>query len=196
MSSSTPPSTGTSTDNSTNTPTTPPSGPKGLRAAWKPLAALALLAVSAWMTWAWQGSPKQAPRFSYTTLEGRQANSESLRGQVVLVNFWATSCTTCVAEMPDLVATHQKYQAKGLQTLAVAMSYDPPSFVLGFAQSKQLPFTVVMDNTGSIAQAFGDVKLTPTTFLLNKRGEVVKRYVGKPDFEAVHRLIEGLMQEG
>jgi peroxiredoxin len=179
---------------------TPPPAPSTAhhrtRAAWWPLAALACLVALAWATWAWQGSPKQTPQFSYTTLDGRQTHSSSLQGQVVLVNFWATSCTTCVAEMPDLVATHQKYKGQGLQTLAVAMSYDPPSFVVGFAQSRQLPFTVVMDNTGAIAQAFGDVKLTPTTFLLNKKGEVVKRYVGKPDFDAVHRLIESLLGEG
>ncbi|MDO9286499.1 MAG: TlpA disulfide reductase family protein [Aquabacterium sp.] len=137
-----------------------------------------------------------APQVTYTLLDGRQQRTSDLRGQVVLVNFWATSCATCVAEMPALVATHQKYRAKGYQTLAVAMSYDPPAYVANYAQSRQLPFDVAIDNTGAIAKGFGDVKITPTTFLINKRGEIVKRYVGAPDFAALHTLVEKLLAEG
>jgi hypothetical protein len=62
------------------------------------------------------------------------------------------------------------------------MSYDPPSYVVNFAETRKLPFKVAIDNTGSVAQAWGDVKLTPTTYLVNKQGEIVKRYVGEPDF--------------
>ena len=112
-----------------------------------------------------------------------------------MVNFWATSCTTCVAEMPDIVATHNKFKEKGFETLAVAMRYDPPSYVVNFAQTRQLPFKVAIDNTGSVAREWGDVQLTPTTFLVNKRGEIVKRYVGAPNFAELHQLIEKLLAE-
>ncbi len=112
-----------------------------------------------------------------------------------MVNFWATSCTTCVAEMPEIVATYQKYKAKGYETLAVAMRYDPPSYVVNFAQTRQLPFKVAIDNTGAVAREWGDVQLTPTTFLVNKRGEIVKRYVGAPNFAELHQLIEKLLAE-
>jgi len=77
----------------------------------------------------------------------------------------------------------------------VAMSYDPPAYVAGFAESRKLPFSVAIDNTGDIARQFGQVQLTPTTFLLNKRGEIVKRYVGAPDFAALHALVEQLLAE-
>ncbi|MBL8332729.1 MAG: TlpA family protein disulfide reductase, partial [Rubrivivax sp.] len=80
-------------------------------------------------------------------------------------------------------------------TLAVAMSYDPPAYVSRFAESRKLPFGVVIDNTGAIAKAYGDVSITPTTFLLDKKGAVVKRYVGQPDFAALHGLIEKLLAE-
>ena len=113
----------------------------------------------------------------------------------VLVNFWATSCVTCVAEMPKLIATHQRYHGQGYETLAVAMSYDPPSYVVNFAQTRQLPFKVAIDNTGAVAREWGDVKLTPTTFLVNKRGEIVKRFVGSPNFEELNQLIEKLLAE-
>ena len=111
----------------------------------------------------------------------------------LLVNFWATSCTTCVKEMPEIVATHEKFKARGYNTVAVAMSYDPPAYVASFAETRKLPFGVAIDNTGAVAQAFGDVRLTPTTFLLDKRGGIVKKYVGAPDFAALHGLIEELL---
>ena len=97
--------------------------------------------------------------------------------------------------MPELVATHEKYRERGYQTLAVAMSYDPPAYVVNFAESRKLPFKVAIDNTGAVAQAWGDVKLTPTTYVMNKRGEIVKRYIGAPDFNELHKLIEQLLAE-
>ncbi len=136
-----------------------------------------------------------APDVGFTRLDGSTGRIGGLKGQVVLVNFWATSCATCVKEMPQIVATHQKYKARGFETLAVSMSYDPPAFVVNFSQSRRLPFTVVIDNTGDIARRFDDVKLTPTTVLINKRGEIVKRYVGQPDFSALHQLVEQLLDE-
>ena len=138
---------------------------------------------------------EQAPESSFVLLDGSKLSSSQLKGKVTLVNFWATSCTTCVAEMPEIVATYQQYKDKGYDTLAVAMSYDPPSYVVNFAQTRGLPFKVAIDNTGVVAKDWGDVKLTPTTYLLNKRGEIVKRYVGAPDFSELHRLIEKLLAE-
>ncbi len=139
---------------------------------------------------------ERAPASSFVLLDGSQLSTTDLQGKVTLINFWATSCTTCVAEMPELVATYDKYKARGYDTLAVAMSYDPPAYVVNFAQSRKLPFKVALDNTGANARAWGDVKLTPTTYLVNKRGEIVKRYVGTPDFTELHRLIEKLLAEG
>jgi len=141
------------------------------------------------------GQRETAPDVNYVLLDGSQQNFNDLRGKVVLVNFWATSCTTCVKEMPHMVETYEKYRDRGLDFVAVAMSYDPPAYVSNFAQSRKLPFKVAIDNTGEVARRFGDVKLTPTTYLLNKRGEVVKRYIGEPDFAALHQLVEKLLAE-
>lgn len=138
---------------------------------------------------------EKAPESSFVLLDGAKMSSSEFKGKVTLVNFWATSCTTCVAEMPEIVATYQQYKDKGYDTLAVAMSYDPPSYVVNFAQTRQLPFKVAIDNTGAVAKAWSDVKLTPTSYLVNKRGEIVKRYVGTPDFKELHRLIEKLLAE-
>lgn len=141
------------------------------------------------------GKAAMAPNAAYTLLDGSRSTIDSLRGKVVLVNFWATSCTSCVHEMPQIVATHQKFKARGFETLAVAMRYDPPAYVINFAETRKLPFGVVIDNTGEIAKSFDQVQLTPTTVLINKRGEIVQRYVGEPDFAALHRLVETLLAQ-
>jgi peroxiredoxin len=140
-------------------------------------------------------SSDTAPQSTFVMLDGSKRTTADLKGQVTLVNFWATSCTTCVAEMPQIVATYDKYRGKGFNTVAVAMSYDPPSYVVNFAQTRKLPFSVAIDNTGAVAKAWGDVQITPTTYLVNKRGEIVKRYVGPPDFAELHQRIEKLLAE-
>jgi peroxiredoxin len=73
------------------------------------------------------------------------------------------------------------------------MSYDPPSYVVNYTETRRLPFKVAIDNTGIVAKAWGDVQLTPTTFVVNRQGDIVKRYVGEPDFAELHRLIETLL---
>jgi peroxiredoxin len=160
---------------------------------WHLAAAAVVLAISAAGLTACSSSA--APESTFVLLDGTQLNSRALKGKVTLVNFWATSCVTCVAEMPKIIATHDQYKSRGYDTLAVAMSYDPPSYVVNFAETRKLPFKVAIDNTGAVAQAWGDVKLTPTTFIVNKRGEIVKRYVGEPDFAELHQLIEKLLAE-
>jgi peroxiredoxin len=140
-------------------------------------------------------SPTPAPDSTFVLLDGSRLQSSTLKGKVTLVNFWATSCVSCVAEMPHLIETYQKFQAKGYETVAVAMSYDPPAYVVNFAQSRKLPFKVAIDNTGDVARAWGDVKLTPTSFVVNKRGEIVKQFVGQPNFAELHALIERLLAE-
>jgi peroxiredoxin len=136
-----------------------------------------------------------APESTFVLLDGSKQSTADLKGKVTLVNFWATSCTTCVAEMPKMVSTFDKYHAKGYEHLAVAMSYDPPNYVVNYTQTRKLPFKVAIDNTGAVAKAWGEVQLTPTSFLVNKKGEIVKRYVGEPDFAELHQLIEKLLAE-
>ncbi len=112
-----------------------------------------------------------------------------------MVSFWATTCAPCVREMPQVVATHQRFADQGLTTLAVAMRYDAPARVADFAQHRQLPFGVVIDNMGAIAKAFGDVQATPTLVLIDKKGTVAKRWTGALDFQVVQAKLQELLAE-
>lgn len=141
------------------------------------------------------GSQRMAPDVAYTLLDGTAGRTLALQGQVVLVNFWATTCAPCVAGMPALAATHQRFAPQGLVMLAVAMQHDPPAAVAHFAQSRQLPFGVVIDNTGTVARAFGDVQRTPSHFVIDKRGAIAQQGTGEPDAKRLHALLSRLLAQ-
>jgi peroxiredoxin len=153
--------------------------------------ALATVASAAWVTL----RPSSAPEATFTTIQGELVPTASLRGKVVLVNFWATDCDICVKEMPRLVQTYVKFRGRGLEAVAVAMPYDPPSHVIAYAQREALPFRVAIDPYGETAKSFGDVRLTPTTFVLDREGSVLKRYVGDPDFAELERVIDRALEK-
>lgn len=138
----------------------------------------------------------QPAEVNFIGVKGEQFSLTSLKGKVVLVNFWATSCSVCVAEMPKMVRTYEKYRGQGLETVAVAMSYDPPDRVAAYAQQNKLPFRVTLDIFGKAVDAFGGVRGTPTTFLVDRSGKVVQRFEGEPDFEKLGLLIERELLKG
>jgi peroxiredoxin len=142
----------------------------------------------------WSAKPA-APQVTFVSLKGEKITTADLRGKVVLVNFWATDCAVCVKEMPHLVSTYRKYRAQGFETIAVAMKYDPPNYVLNYVEKTALPFTVTLDPMGELARAFGDVRLTPTTFVIDRQGRIVTRILGEPDFAALHALLEEKLRE-
>ncbi len=131
--------------------------------------------------WFMMSSGSKAPEVTYMSLRGDQISTDDLKGKVVLVNFWATSCVTCVKKMPMLIEAYKEYNPQGFEVVAVAMHYDPPNYVAHFTETRQLPFTVALDPTGSVAKEFGDVRLTPTAFLIDREGRIVKRYLGEVD---------------
>lgn len=160
----------------------------------KLLAALvgaALLALAAYVLLA----RPAAPAVDFTTLDGERISMRDLRGKVVFVNFWATSCATCIKEMPDVIKTYERFAPRGFELLAIAMSYDPPEYVRNYAQQHRLPFKVVLDTQGRIAAAFDNVNLTPTAVLIDKNGRVLRRIIGEPDFAALHALIDKELAE-
>lgn len=151
-----------------------------------PLVALALFAG---LTLAVMQKP-QAPAVTFTTLSGEKISMESLRGKTVLVNFWATDCPGCVKEMPDLINTYQQYKDKNLVVIAVAMPYDPPAQVANYTKEKALPFNVMHDGYGEMVKAFGDVNLTPTTFIFDAQGNRLQKTIGELNFTELRKLLD------
>ena len=167
-----------------------PSLPSRQRGAARLVAGIMLAAAAAVGGWFMLAPAAQAPDVTFTSIQGDKIPTDSLRGKVVLVNFWATSCVTCVKKMPMIVDSFQKYRPQGYEVVAVAMQYDPPNYVLNFAETRKLPFTVALDPMGEMAQAFGDVQLTPTSFLIGRDGHIIKRYLGEVDQKVFYADIE------
>jgi thiol-disulfide isomerase/thioredoxin len=146
--------------------------------------------------WVFMHKPR-LPVVTFHTLEGQELLSSSLKGNVLLVNFWATTCSACIKEMPMLVRTYERHKARGFELIAVAMDYDPPDYVKryarGYNNGSGLPFVVALDKTGDVARAFEGVRLTPTTFLLDRQGRIIQQYLGEPDEKQLNARIEQLL---
>ena len=153
------------------------------------LIALAVLALGGALVYALLDRPS-APASTFTTLDGRQIDIDDLRGKVVLVNFWATSCPGCIREMPGMIETYKQYKDRGLEIVAVAMRYDPPNYVVNFVQTRKLPFPVALDVDGAHARAFGNVELTPTSFVIGKDGRILEQKLGELDFVKLKALLD------
>jgi thiol-disulfide isomerase/thioredoxin len=130
-----------------------------------------------------------APDVTFTTIEGKKISMASLQGKVVLVSFWATDCSVCVKEMPELVNIYQAYKAKGFEVIAVAMPYDPPAQLLNYVTQKALPFPVMHDGFAEISQKFGGINATPTAFIFDKHGKRLQYTVGALDFAKLAQLL-------
>ena len=164
--------------------------PATQKRSWLKIATLLIIVALAVVGYLSVSKKEAIPDVTFVNLQGKKITSQDLRGKVVMINFWATSCTTCVKEMPEMVETYKKYNAQGLEFIAVAMAYDPPNYVLNFVETRKLPFTVALDTQGELAKSFGNIQLTPTTLVVDKNGRVIKKYVGEPDFAALHQLLE------
>lgn len=133
---------------------------------------------------------KQAPNVTFTTIVGKKISMASLKGKVVLVNFWATECRPCVTEMPALAGIYKDYHAKGLEIIAVAMPYDPPAQVLNYVTQKKIPFPVMDDGLGDIVRQFDNVEVTPTTYIFNRQGKRIQYTVGALNFKQLRQLLD------
>ena len=129
-----------------------------------------------------------------TTIGGEKITSLQLLGKITLINFWATDCPGCINEMPGLIETYNQYKDQGLEVIAVAMYYDPPSRVISFTKNNNLPFPVVLDTKKEIISKFNNVKLTPTSIILDKNGYVINTIIGEIDFNEFNKNLINLLK--
>ena len=152
---------------------------------------IALVSLASWVFLSIAGT-KRAPDVTFKTIDGRQLDLQSLRGKPVLVTFWATTCTGCMKEMPHLIALYRDLSPR-LEIIGVAMAYDPPSQVVKLTELIQVPYPISLDIDGKIANAFGNVMLTPTSFLISPDGKIIKYMVGEMDMDKLHTRIVDLL---
>lgn len=158
--------------------------------------ALALIVVIA-VGFVWLAPPARepAPEVTLPLLTGETKALADYQGSPVMVVFWATSCPTCIDEMPQIVELYEELGAQGFNVLGVAMDYDPVDRVNALVERKQLPYTIVIDEGGEIARSFDNVRVTPTTVLIDPDGGVVWQRIGHLNFPAIREQIRGMLDE-
>jgi peroxiredoxin len=133
------------------------------------------------------------PEFSLRTLEGRTVSLAGLRGQVVLLNFWATWCLECRPEMPALETLHRRFGARGLAVVGVN-TREGPMVVRNYVRELHLTFPLLLDSDGTVTRRYGVIGL-PTTFLFGRNGRAVALAVGAREWAsaAAVEIVETLL---
>jgi peroxiredoxin len=149
------------------------------------------------LTWLWlaPGGLKDSPEITLLTIDGEELSLASLRGKPLLLTFWATSCPGCIREMPHLIELYEELSPQGLEIIGVAMSYDKPSHVLSMRKARNIPYPVALDIHGAAAQAFGNVRLTPTSSLIAPDGRIVLQKLGEMDMKKLRNNILPMLKQ-
>lgn len=137
----------------------------------------------------------KSPEFDGATTDGRTVSLASLRGKVVLVNFWATWCQECRPEMPMFERLHREFAARGLSVIGINAREGTPA-IYQYAKELRLTFPLMLDPKGEINAAYGVIGL-PATFLVGRDGRAVARAVGPRDWESApaKTIIQSLLSE-
>jgi peroxiredoxin len=144
------------------------------------LFAISVIAVRA------DSAPQLAPDWNLKDLDGKTVKLSDFKGKVVILDFWATWCPPCRAEIPDFVALENQYKSKGLAIIGVSLDQGGSGVVSAFAKAQKMNYTVVMGDE-NVAQAYGDIQAIPTTFIIDPKGNIVTAHQGetaKSVFEA------------
>lgn len=154
---------------------------------------IALTVIAAFVViWLLPAGLSPAPPLLAKTLDGRTLTLEQFRGKPVLITFWATTCPSCIQEIPHLIELYQEFKARGLEIIGVAMSYDPEQQVRALVEKRQIPYPIVLDTTGSIARTFNNVQLTPTTLLISPEGGIMEYRLGMLDLAKLRATLNAL----
>jgi thiol-disulfide isomerase/thioredoxin len=157
---------------------------RGIRGAGIVLAIALLTAPAA------PGQGKEAaPNFKLKNAAGKAVELSKLNGKLVVVNFWATWCGPCRAEIPGMLDVYEKYRGKGLEIVGISVDQDGWDVITPFVKKLNITYPVVLGN-GEVTDAYGGIDAIPTTFFVDRNGRVLQRHVGymsKDDFEKAVR---------
>ena len=133
-----------------------------------------------------------APAWSLMNLEGKPVSSESLKGKVLIVDFWATWCGPCRASIPHLVELQKTYKAKGFEVVGVSLDQQGPAKVQSFVTQYEIPYTIVMGNQ-KVVDSFGGVRGIPTAFIISQDGKIYRKIVGLVGKEQYEKDVKALL---
>jgi len=135
---------------------------------------------------------EQAPAFSLKDKDGKTYSLESLKGKIIVLNFWATWCPPCRAEIPDFKKVYSEYRDKGVEILGVSLDHKGWGVIKPFLEQWEINYPVVLGGAG-IARDYGNVRSIPTTFIIDKNGKVVDQHVGAMNEKMLVKMFEKLL---
>jgi cytochrome c biogenesis protein CcmG/thiol:disulfide interchange protein DsbE len=144
--------------------------------------------------WAFASQPmgNRAPEFSLKDLDGREIHSSSFENKVVLLNFWATWCPPCLAEIPALVSLHNIYQSQGVEVVGITLDEESGESLKRFVADKRMTYTVLVGDE-KVTEAFGGIRGIPATFLIDRQGRIVKKFLGEQKKSVFEKAIREIL---
>lgn len=133
------------------------------------------------------------PFLQFTSIKNETFSSKDLNNYIVILHFWSITCPSCIEEMPELIKIQDHLLQKKVKIIAIAMYYDQPHFVLNYVNLHRIPFPVVVDYDNKIAKAFGEINAVPTSFLIDKNGKIIKKWIGPLHKEEIENTVNTLI---
>jgi thiol-disulfide isomerase/thioredoxin len=150
-------------------------------------ALLAAIVVAACVSPALAGG-KPAPNFALKTAAGQTVELKQLAGKVVVVNFWATWCGPCRMEIPGMLEVYKKYKGKGLEIVGVSLDQKGWSVVTPYVEKTKIDYPIVL-GTEKVVGDYGNFQAIPTTFVVDKKGNIVGEHTGSMSKEAFEKMV-------
>lgn len=139
-------------------------------------------------------SAKSAPSFTLQDLNGKQVSLSDFKGKVVILDFWATWCPPCVKEIPHFIALYEQYKDQGFAIVGISVDRGGISVVKSFARKYRVNYPILMTD-GRVDKAYGGIPSIPTTFVIDKAGNIRQKYVGYRDKAIFEADIKALLEE-
>ncbi len=152
-----------------------------------------------------ENEPIPAPDFTLPDINGNMINLSDFKGQVVLLDFWATWCIPCRQELPHFQKLHETYKDQGFAMIGISVDEAGAAIVKPFLEKYNIDYTNLIstleveklygDGTPEIKKKYGPIQGIPVTFIINRKGEIIQRYMGETPRRIFEAHITRLLQE-